>query len=90
MYTVAVVFSVGDYGDMDQLWVAHFTRRKDAVRAFLLKTRECGQSSTEEDFETVLSTGSHYSAYAGSEESHVYVRHEKLQDSFDEEENAWA
>ena len=90
IYTIIAIFSVGDYTDADQCWVAHFAKREDAVQAFEKKLSECGcKLFVESIFDEILSAGCCYDAENGTERTRFFIRHEPVRTRFDAAAIAW-
>lgn len=90
IYTIIAIFSVGDYTDADECWVAHFAKRADAVQAFEKKLFECGcQPDVESVFNEILSAGCCYDAESGSGRTRFFIRNEPVWTRFDAAAIAW-
>lgn len=94
VYTLVAVFAVGDYSDLDQVWVAHFRTREDAVKALELKAGECRTAlkvgMAGRIFDECLSTGCHHDFGDEGMRTRIYVRHEPVYESFDKEALSWS
>lgn len=91
IYTIIAIFSVCDYTEADECWVAHFAKREDAIQAFENKLFECGglQPDVESVFNEILSSGCCYDAGSGSERTRFFIRNEPVRTRFDASSIAW-
>ena len=90
IYTIIAIFSLSDYRDADECWVAHFAKREDAVHAFENKLFECGfHPDVESVFNEILSAGCCYDAESGSGRTRFFIRHEPVRTRFDAADIAW-
>ena len=84
IYTIIAIFSVGDYTDADECWVAHFEKREDAIQAFKKKLLECGwYPDVESVFDEVLSCGFCYDVESGGDRTRLFIKNEPVMNRFD-------
>ena len=105
VYTIIDFFSVDDYGEPDQCWVANFSEKENAILAFESKLRETKvldadgkvvvdldkdvRKSARELFEEMLTGGFCYVSINGSQTDKWFVRGEEIQTYFNEEKISW-
>lgn len=86
-YTIIAFFSVGDYTEKDECWIAHFNNKEDAIKCLKLKMEECNDScNVEETFDDLVNCGHNYTTDDGTM---FFVRNEEVQIGFNEEKNSW-
>lgn len=106
VYTIIDFFSVEDYGEPDQCWVANFSEKENAIAAFESKLKEteavdadgkvildteANERVTVRDlFEKMCSGGFCFSFYNGSQKDNWFVRGEDIQTDFNAERISWS
>lgn len=87
-YTIVAFFSVGDYNDRDECWIANFTNKEDAITCLKQKMDECAESCRiGEIFDDLVDGGHNYTTDNGTM---FFVRNEEIQDTFDREKTSWS
>ena len=98
MFTIIDMFAIEDYAEPDQCWVANFSSKEIAIKAFAFKLKECGaldenglvtseigeKTSVEQLFNDLLTNGNVFKT-TNETTDNWFIRGERVNDKFDDE-----